>query len=191
MTCESGKIINPETGRCVSRTGKIGLKILAQRCTKKQIINPETGRCVLKDGRIGRRLLQKSPKRKSPRKTKASTKRKSPKKKKASVKRKSPRKSPKKKVSAKRKSPRRSPKKSSGKHGLVCNKPAKSWRAGKKRVVRVCRGGREKIVHYGATGYKHNYSAAAKRSFRARHKCDEKKDPFTAGYWACNDLWPA
>jgi hypothetical protein len=24
-----------------------------------------------------------------------------------------------------------------------------------------------------------------KASFRARHNCDEKKDKFSAGYWAC------
>jgi len=26
---------------------------------------------------------------------------------------------------------------------------------------------------------------AARRSFRARHKCDQKKDKTTAGYWSC------
>jgi len=26
---------------------------------------------------------------------------------------------------------------------------------------------------------------AARRSFRARHKCDQKKDRTTAGYWSC------
>ena len=26
---------------------------------------------------------------------------------------------------------------------------------------------------------------AARKSFRARHKCDQKKDKTTAGYWSC------
>jgi len=72
---------------------------------------------------------------------------------------------------------------------LPCNRPVRSWRPGKKLVVRVCRGGREKLVHFGAEGYGHNYSAAARRSFRARHRCSEARDPFTARYWACRHLW--
>jgi hypothetical protein len=32
---------------------------------------------------------------------------------------------------------------------------------------------------------KNNNKGAAK-SFRARHKCDQKKDRTTAGYWSCN-----
>lgn len=31
-----------------------------------------------------------------------------------------------------------------------------------------------------------NYSPGAAKSFRARHKCDQKKDRTKAGYWACN-----
>lgn len=31
-----------------------------------------------------------------------------------------------------------------------------------------------------------NYSPARAKSFRARHKCSEKKDRTKAGYWACN-----
>jgi hypothetical protein len=59
----------------------------------------------------------------------------------------------------------------------------------KKRVVKACEGGKEKIIHFGASGYGHNYSAAARRSFRARHGCDKKKSKLTASYWACRDLW--
>ena len=73
---------------------------------------------------------------------------------------------------------------------MPCNKPRKSPRKGKKRVVKACKDGEEKLVHYGHTDYDHNYSKEAKRSFRARHKCDEKKDKLSAGYWACKDLWP-
>lgn len=72
---------------------------------------------------------------------------------------------------------------------MPCNSPRKSWRPEKKRVVRACSKGREKIIHYGATGYGHNYSDMARRSFRARHSCDSANDKLTARYWSCKDLW--
>jgi uncharacterized cupin superfamily protein len=31
-----------------------------------------------------------------------------------------------------------------------------------------------------------NSNKKAAKSFRARHKCDQKKDRTTAGYWSCN-----
>ena len=72
---------------------------------------------------------------------------------------------------------------------MKCNVPRKSTKAGKKKVVKACSGGKEKIIHLGATGYGHNYSAAARKSFRARHKCSQAKDKLTARYWACKNLW--
>ena len=72
---------------------------------------------------------------------------------------------------------------------MKCNKPVKSTRPGKKRMVKACSGGAEKLVHYGASGYGHNYSASARRSFRARHRCNEAIDKLSARYWACKDLW--
>ena len=50
---------------------------------------------------------------------------------------------------------------------MPCNKPRKSPKANKKKVVKGCEGGREKIIHFGATGYGHNYSAAARKSFKS------------------------
>lgn len=70
------------------------------------------------------------------------------------------------------------------------NKPRKSTKSEKKKMVLAKSGDKIKVVHYGATGYRHNYSPEAKRSFRARHKCDQKKDKLSAAYWACRDLWP-
>jgi 2'-5' RNA ligase len=70
------------------------------------------------------------------------------------------------------------------------NKPRKSTKSEKKKMVLAKKGDKIKVVHYGATGYRHNYSPEAKRSFRARHKCDQQKDKFSAAYWACRDLWP-
>jgi len=75
------------------------------------------------------------------------------------------------------------------KESMPCNKPRSSTRPGKKRMVKGCQDGEEKIVHYGADGYGHNYSAKARESFRARHNCDQAKDKLSAQYWACKDLW--
>lgn len=93
--CSPDKICNKKSGRCVSRTGKIGKNILAHKspkilpedlkkkspqkisvkrkkiskpsCSADKILNPESGRCVSRTGKIGKKLLAKhSPKRKSP-----------------------------------------------------------------------------------------------------------------------------
>lgn len=75
------------------------------------------------------------------------------------------------------------------KQNMPCNKPRPSTRPGKKRMVKACADGKEKLIHYGAKGYKSNYSATARKSFRARHNCDTAKDKLTPRYWACKDLW--
>ena len=59
----------------------------------------------------------------------------------------------------------------------------------KKKVVKACQNGTEKIIHFGATGYGHNYSEAARKSFKARHNCDTATNKLTARYWACKNLW--
>ncbi len=59
----------------------------------------------------------------------------------------------------------------------------------KSHVVVAKKGDKIKLIHFGATGYGHNYSAAARKSFRARHKCDTASDILTARYWACRTLW--
>jgi alkylated DNA repair dioxygenase AlkB len=63
-TCPGGKILNPETGRCVKIDGKIGREItkLHKSCPDGKILNPETGRCVKIDGKIGRKIAQKGVK---------------------------------------------------------------------------------------------------------------------------------
>ncbi len=75
------------------------------------------------------------------------------------------------------------------KNKMACNKPKKSDRKGKKKMVKACEGGKEKLIHFGASGYGHNYSAAARKSFKARHKCGTAKSKLTARYWACKNLW--
>jgi len=72
---------------------------------------------------------------------------------------------------------------------MACNKPRKSPSKTAKKVVKACQNGQEKIVHFGYKGYGHNYSAAARKSFRARHKCSTATNKLTARYWACKNLW--
>lgn len=75
------------------------------------------------------------------------------------------------------------------KKSMPCNKPRPSTSPGKKKMVKACANGKEKIVHYGAKGYGHNYSEGARKSFKARHKCSSAKDKLSARHWACKDLW--
>lgn len=72
---------------------------------------------------------------------------------------------------------------------MKCNHPVPSDRPGKKKMVKACSGGVEKLLHFGATGYGNNYSAAARKSFKARHSCDTANDKLTPRYWACKNLW--
>ena len=43
---------------------------------------------------------------------------------------------------------------------MKCNVVRPSDRAGKKKMVKACSGGKEKLIHFGAKGYGHNYSDA-------------------------------
>jgi hypothetical protein len=73
--CPPDKILNPQTDRCVSKTGAIGKKILLEllnknknkpkskkeikgnECPDDKILNPQTNRCVSKTGAIGKKIL--------------------------------------------------------------------------------------------------------------------------------------
>ena len=61
--CPTGKVINPSTGNCVKKDGRVGKLLLSQKkskntkCPAGKIINPTTGNCVNKDGRVGKLLL--------------------------------------------------------------------------------------------------------------------------------------
>ena len=70
---------------------------------------------------------------------------------------------------------------------LKCNKPKKTpSHKTKSHVVKACKDGKEKIVRFGDPNMKIKKSNPKRRkSFRARHKCDQKKDKFSAGYWSC------
>ena len=69
---------------------------------------------------------------------------------------------------------------------MKCNSPRRTSGGSKKFVVKACKDGKEKIVRYGDPNMKIKKSNPKRRkSFRARHKCDQKKDKFSAGYWSC------
>ena len=78
------------------------------------------------------------------------------------------------------------------KDSMPCNKPRKSPNPKKKKVVKGCENGTEKVIHYGATGYsdftKHKDSKR-RANFRARHNCKTATSKLTARHWACKDLW--
>ena len=76
----------------------------------------------------------------------------------------------------------------SPKKTMRCGETRPSTRAGKKIMKLYCRGGKKKLVHAGAKGYGHNYSPAARRSFKARHKCSTAKWG-TAKHLAYTKLW--
>jgi hypothetical protein len=70
------------------------------------------------------------------------------------------------------------------------NKPMRTPGGPKKFKVFVKDGDKVKLVRFGDSkssglSIKNNSPARAK-SFRARHKCSEKKDRTTPGYWSCN-----
>jgi hypothetical protein len=68
------------------------------------------------------------------------------------------------------------------------NKPFRTSGGPKKFAVYVkSKSGNIKKVTFGDPNLKvRNKNKGAAKSFRARHKCDQKKDRTTAGYWSCN-----
>jgi len=68
------------------------------------------------------------------------------------------------------------------------NKPFRTPGGPKKFAVYVkTPGGGVKKVTFGDPKLKiRNKNKKAAKSFRARHRCDQKKDRTTAGYWSCN-----
>ena len=69
---------------------------------------------------------------------------------------------------------------------VTLNKPIRTPGESKKFKVYVKDGSKTKVVRYGDPNMKMKKSNPKRRkSFRARHKCDQKKDKFSAGYWSC------
>ena len=66
------------------------------------------------------------------------------------------------------------------------NKPKRTPNKSKKFAVLAKEGEKVKLVRFGDPNMTIKKSIPARRkSFRARHKCDEKKSKLTAGYWSC------
>lgn len=69
---------------------------------------------------------------------------------------------------------------------MPCNKPTRETSGGKKFKVKACDDGKEKLIRFGDANMEIKKDNPERRkSFRARHKCDEKTDKMTAGYWSC------
>ncbi len=69
------------------------------------------------------------------------------------------------------------------------NKPRRTpSHATKSHVVVAKEGDKIKTIRFGDQKMKVKKDQPARRkSFRARHKCDEKKSKLTAGYWSCKN----
>jgi hypothetical protein len=66
------------------------------------------------------------------------------------------------------------------------NKPKRTSGGSKKFAVLAKEGDTVKVVRFGDPNMTIKKSNPGRRkSFRARHKCDEKKSKLTAGYWSC------
>ena len=71
---------------------------------------------------------------------------------------------------------------------VTLNSPFRTSGGSKKFAVYVkSPSGNVKIVRFGDPNLRvRNNNPGARKSFRARHKCDQKHDKTKAGYWACN-----
>ncbi len=69
------------------------------------------------------------------------------------------------------------------------NKPVKSDRPEKKKMVLAKEGDKVKLIHFGDSSMGHNYSPEARASFKARHAANIKKGKMSAAYWADKELW--
>ena len=78
----------------------------------------------------------------------------------------------------------------SGKRFPGYNKPIKSDRPGKKKMVLAKEGDTVKLVHFGDATMGHNYSEAARKSYLARSGGIKGKDSkLSANYWSRKVLW--
>ncbi len=69
------------------------------------------------------------------------------------------------------------------------NKPRKSDNPKKKGMVLAKEGDKIKIIRFGDSSMGHNYSAGARKSFKARHGKNIAKGKMSAAFWADKLLW--
>lgn len=76
---------------------------------------------------------------------------------------------------------------------LPCNKPRRAPAGSpKKYVVRACQSGKSRTIRFGQRGYQdylQHKNPKRRKKFKKRHRCAEKKNKLTAGWWACNYNW--
>ena len=76
------------------------------------------------------------------------------------------------------------------KHGLKrFNTAVRTTEGGKKGKVGILENGKPRLIRFGDASMGHNYSAAARKSFKARHGKNIAKGPTSAAYWANIGLW--
>ena len=76
------------------------------------------------------------------------------------------------------------------KHGLKrFNTAVRTTEGGKKGKVGILQNGKPRLIRLGDASMGHNYSAAARKSFKARHGKNIAKGPTSAAYWANKVLW--
>ena len=76
------------------------------------------------------------------------------------------------------------------KHGLKrFNTAVRTTEGGKKGKVGILQNGKQRLIRFGDASMGHNYSAAARKSFKARHGKNIAKGPTSAAYWANKVLW--
>ena len=77
------------------------------------------------------------------------------------------------------------------KYGLKgLNKPKMTPKHPTKKAVVLTKLGRKfKLIRFGAQGMGHNYSAGARRAFKARHRKNIARGKSSPAYWADKFLW--
>jgi hypothetical protein len=76
------------------------------------------------------------------------------------------------------------------KHNLKgFNNPVRTTEGGKKGKVGILENGKPRLIRFGDSSMGHNYSAEARKSFKARHGANIKKGKTSAAYWANKVLW--
>jgi hypothetical protein len=70
------------------------------------------------------------------------------------------------------------------------NKPKKSNKAGKKKMVLAKEGTKVKLIHFGDSKMPSNHSAERRKAFKSRFgKLIAKSDKLTAMWWSNKHLW--
>ena len=76
---------------------------------------------------------------------------------------------------------------------MKCNQPQKSWLPGKKKVVKACQAGVEKIIHFGDSTMKdfRQHKSKARRESYCKRSGGIKgaTSKLSANYWSRKELW--